>query len=202
MSQPPDGHVSIDNHAPNQGAQGTMSDVTVNNYHASPLLPDAPRSLMLAKVRASWITGVLEQSLYSLIQLQPGLRSDLCKVDLPIRALVQEAGGSAEDLPDGMPIASVFDRFGGALLILGAPGAGKTTLLLELCRALLDQAVADPTHLMPVVFPLSTCAAERKPLAEWLVDQFVTLYQVRRKVAEGWVAVDQVRCLLNYRGTK
>lgn len=164
---------------------------------APPLPPDAPRSLMLAKVRSIWIAGVLEKSLYGLVQLQPGLRSDPRKVDLPIRALVQEAGGPAEDLPNGTPIASVFDRFGGALLILGAPGAGKTTLLLELCRALLDRAAADPALPMPVVFPLSTWAAERKPLAEWLVDQLVTLYQMRRKDAAAWVAQDLVLPLLD-----
>ena len=46
-----------------------------------------------------------------------------------------------------------------SLLILGAPGSGKTTLLLELARDLLTRATHDPTHPIPVVFPLSTWAA-------------------------------------------
>jgi hypothetical protein len=197
MSQPPDGRISIDNQASNQGAQGHIGAVTIHNHNAPPPPPDALRSSMLAKVRTIWIVGMLEKSLYGLVQLQSGLRSDPRKVDLPIRALVQEAGGPAEDLPDGTPVASAFDCFGGALLILGAPGAGKTTLLLELCRTLLDQAEVDPALPMPVIFPLSTWAAERKPLEQWLVDQLVTLYQVRRKTAAAWVAQDQVLPLLD-----
>jgi fluoride ion exporter CrcB/FEX len=160
-------------------------------------LPDSPRGLMIANVRATWITGVLEKSLYREVQLQPGLRSDPRKVNLPIRALVQEAGGQAEDLPDGIPIAQIFDRFGGALLILGEPGAGKTTLLLELCRTLLDRAEHDLSLPMPIVFPLSTWISGRRLLTEWLVDQLVTLYQVQRKVAVTWVAENRVLPLLD-----
>ena len=62
------------------------------------------------------------------------------------------------------------------LLILGAPGSGKTTLLLELARDLLDRAVRDPTHPIPVVFPLSTWAESRRPLAEWLVEELYQRY--------------------------
>ncbi|HEU4322891.1 MAG TPA: hypothetical protein VFS21_07045 [Roseiflexaceae bacterium] len=114
-------------------------------------LPETPRGLMITKVRAMWIAGVLERSLYRAVQLAPGLRSDPRRVDLPVRALVQEAGGQAEDLPEGTRIVDVYDRFGGALLILGAPGAGKTTLLLELARELLNRAEADAALPIPVV---------------------------------------------------
>ncbi|HEU4328738.1 MAG TPA: NACHT domain-containing protein [Roseiflexaceae bacterium] len=160
-------------------------------------LPETPRGLMIAKVRAMWIAGVLERSLYRAVQLAPGLRSDPRRVDLPMRALVQEAGGQAEDLPEGTRIVDVYDRFGGALLILGAPGAGKTTLLLELARELLDRAEADATLPIPVVFPLSTWAADRKPLEQWLIDQLKVLYQVSKKQATAWVEQHQILPLLD-----
>ena len=64
------------------------------------------------------------------------------------------------------------------LLILGAPGrAGKTTLLLELARDLLTRRAGDdPTHPIPVVFPLSTWSETRKPLDQWLVDELNLRY--------------------------
>ena len=78
-----------------------------------------------------------------------------------------------------------------------APGSGKTTLLLELARDLLDRAAHDPTHPIPVVFPLSTWAESRRPLAEWLVEELYQRYDVSRKVALEWVATDQILPLLD-----
>src|SRR5690348_16224042 len=84
-----------------------------------------------------------------------------------------------------------------SLLILGMPGSGKTTLLLELARDLLDRAAHDPTHPIPVVFPLSTWAQSRKPSDEWLVDELNLRYDLPRKLAQEWVAADQVLPLLD-----
>jgi hypothetical protein len=84
-----------------------------------------------------------------------------------------------------------------SLLILGAPGSGKTTLLLELARDLLARAADDPTHPIPVVFPLSTWAQSRKPLAEWLEDELSLRYDVPRKIARKWVPDDQILPLLD-----
>src|SRR6185295_2196028 len=115
--------------------------------------------------------GVLLQSLYGEMRLALGLSADPKKVDIPLHAQVQELGGQRVDLVPGTPIASVFDRLGGALLILGAPGGGKTTLLLELAQTLLDRAKNDPLHAIPVVFNLASWASRRLPLDQWLVEE-------------------------------
>jgi len=95
-----------------------------------------------------------------------------------------------------MQIVKVFDAME-QLLILGAPGSGKTTLLLELARDLLDRAARDPTHPIPVVFPLSTWAESRRPLAEWLVEELYQRYVVHRKIGQAWVEADQILPLLD-----
>ncbi|HEU4326696.1 MAG TPA: hypothetical protein VFS21_26385, partial [Roseiflexaceae bacterium] len=48
-----------------------------------------------------------------------------------------------------------------------------------------------------MVFPLSTWAAERKPLDQWLIDQLRVLYQVSKKQATAWVEQHQILPLLD-----
>lgn len=79
-------------------------------------------------------------------------------------------------------ILDVFDEVGGALLILGAPGTGKTTLLLELARDLLDRAEHDPTHPIPVVFPLSSWAERRLPLVTRPMHELYIFWQGSRSM--------------------
>ena len=50
---------------------------------------------------------------------------------------------------------------------------------------------------MPVVFPLSTWAARRPPLAEWLVEELAERYDVPRAVGTAWVADEQILPLLD-----
>jgi hypothetical protein len=100
-------------------------------------------------------------------------------------------------LPPGTQIVDVFDEVDRALLILGTPGAGKTTLLLTLARALLLRAAHDPDQPIPVVFPLSSWAERRRPLANWLVDALNEQYDVPRKKAQAWVDADHILPLLD-----
>src|SRR5512135_310126 len=128
------------------------------------------RSRMLGKVRRIWITGLLERSLFHETRILLGLSERLDAVARPMDLLVQRPGQGERPLPPGTQIVKVFDAME-QLLILGAPGSGKTTLLLELARDLLARAEDDPTHPIPVVFPLSTWAESRRPLAQWLVEE-------------------------------
>jgi DNA polymerase III delta prime subunit len=106
-------------------------------------------------------------------------------------------GHLRRSLPSGVGIVAVFDQFGQALLILGAPGAGKTTLLLELARDLLDRADSDPEHPIPMVFDLSSWAVRRPPLDKWLVEELHDRYDVPRGIGRAWVTSDQVLPLLD-----
>jgi predicted NACHT family NTPase len=100
-------------------------------------------------------------------------------------------------LPAGTSIVEIYDEADGELLILGEPGAGKTTLLLQLTRTLLDRALADERHHIPVVFNLSSWALRQGSLADWLAEELWTKYQVPRQVSQSWIGSDQVLPLLD-----
>ena len=155
------------------------------------------RRAMLAKLKSIWIDGLLEQSLAKELRIALDLIEKPDVVDLPLNAFVQELRQPPRALPAGTPIAEVFEKMGGELLILGAPGAGKTTLLLELARYLLDRAISDEAHPIPVVFNLSSWAQRQQPLATWLVDELNSIYDVPRKVAQAWIADDALLLLLD-----
>lgn len=155
------------------------------------------RQAMLENVRATWIAGVLDYSVArdARIALRLEVRPDA--VITPVALVFQRLGRVAQQLPTGTAIRDIYDQFGGALLVLGAPGAGKTTLLLELTRDLLDRANDDPQHPIPVVFPLSIWTAQHRPLAAWLVDELVLRYQVSRSLAQAWIDADAILPLLD-----
>ncbi len=155
------------------------------------------RQRLLAKVRAFWITGVLEHSLHGAALITLGLHKQPEAVANPWRLVLQQPDMIPQRLPSGTRITQVYDDAEGELLILGEPGSGKTTLLLELARDLLDRAEQDDTHPMPVVFNLSSWAATQQPITSWLVDELNSKYQVPRKLAQGWIESDQVLPLLD-----
>jgi predicted NACHT family NTPase len=106
-------------------------------------------------------------------------------------------GGDSGPLPAEVSITKVFDRLGGGLLILGAPGSGKTTALLELARDLLDAAEADQSAPLPVVFNLSSWAATRGRLDEWLVEELNRSYKVSRATGRQWLDARELLPLLD-----
>ncbi len=100
-------------------------------------------------------------------------------------------------LARGRSITQVYDAADGELLILGAPGAGKTTQLLELAKDLLERAEVDEQHPMPIVFNLSSWSTKQQSLADWLVEELVSKYQVPRKLGQTFVEDDQILPLLD-----
>jgi Domain of unknown function (DUF4062)/NACHT domain len=181
------------------GGDFTLHEVTIQPYFGDTRRSDPAsrnRRAMIEKVWVIWIIGVLQPSLPHDILVDLGLTERPAMVTRTLDVLVQP------DLADrvltpGTPVIDVFDRLDRALLMLGAPGAGKTTLLLTLARDLLQRAVQDPEQPIPVVFPLSSWAAQRRPLAVWLVDELQQRYDVPRKLGQAWVDADQVLPLLD-----
>lgn len=155
------------------------------------------RRRFLKRVRTTWITGVLEHSLYNATLMTLGLTEHPDALANPWHLLVQETDQPPRPLPAGTTIAQVYDAADGALLILGEPGAGKTTLLLELARTLLERAEHITDHPLPAVFNLSSWAQKRQPLASWLVEELHDKYQVPRKLGASWIASDQLLPLLD-----
>jgi hypothetical protein len=152
---------------------------------------------MLQKVRDFWVKGVLENSLHGAALIGLGIEYKPDAVVHPWDMVIQQADRPTHSIPRGTKIVDVFDDLGGELLILGAPGSGKTTILLELTRELITRAEQDENLPMPVVFNLSSWAEKRMPLAEWLVDELNTRYDVPRKVGKAWIDVDAVLPLLD-----
>ncbi len=152
---------------------------------------------MLAKVRSFWIKGVLDNSLHGAALMALGLQEQPDAVAHPWQLVLQEPDQSTRSLPAGTRITQVYDEAVEELLLLGELGSGKTTLLLELARDLLDRAVKDNTLPMPLVFNLSSWAVRQAPLAEWLIDEMNTKYQVPRSLGQEWIAADQVLPLLD-----
>jgi DNA polymerase III delta prime subunit len=155
------------------------------------------RRAMIQKVRAIWVTGVLQRSLYQETLITLGLAERPDAVERPMDILVQRPDKADQPLPPGKRVVDVYDELGGSLLILGAPASGKTTLLLELARDLLDRAEQEESHPIPVVFPLSTWAEQRLPLTTWLVDELNKRYDVPRKIGQAWVEAEQILPLLD-----
>jgi hypothetical protein len=148
------------------------------------------RQRMIGKVREAWIRGVLDKVL-------SGADSFTLGLDFAPTAVVQSRGLPTAPLLDSRNIVEVFEEFDRRLLVLGSPGAGKTILLLQLARRLLN----DADHLIdapiPVVLNLSSWAARRLPLDEWLVEDLGAVYQVPARVARDWVERQQLLLLLD-----
>jgi hypothetical protein len=159
--------------------------------------PAEQRQEMIARVRADWVKGVLEKSLYETARIDLGLTTRPGAVERGIDVLIQRPGEESQPLHPGTRLLSVFDDQLGQLLVLGAPGAGKTTLLLELARDLLDRAEQEVTHPIPVVFNLSSWARRGAPLDEWMAEELRARSDAPRRLAREWVARDQILPLLD-----
>jgi hypothetical protein len=115
----------------------------------------------------------------------------------PWTEFVQESNLPPQTQPLGIHITQIYDNADEAFLLLGEPGAGKTTLLLELTLDLLSRARADETHPIPVVFNLSSWAQKRQSIQNWMIEELSSKYQVPHKLAEEWVAANQILPLLD-----
>lgn len=155
------------------------------------------RRSLIKRVRTTWIEGLLEHSLHEAVRLELHLEERPDMLANPWILQVQELDRAPEPLPAGTSIVQVYDEAGGELLILGEPGAGKTTLLLELARELLERAEQEKHHRLPVIFNLSSWATKCGTLADWLVEELWTKYQVLHKIGQAWIDADQILPLLD-----
>ena len=157
------------------------------------------RKVLLNKVNNFWIKDVLEKSLHSKVLIELGLEQRLDAVARPFRDVQEIPEESRQTLPSGTGITQVFNYMGEGrtLLILGEPGAGKTTILLKLAQNLIAHTEEDLSLPIPVVFNLSSWASERQTIADWLVGELNSKYQVSQKLGKAWVEEQQLLLLLD-----
>ena len=149
------------------------------------------RQVMLARVRHRWITGVLDPSLTDQVRIRLRMhrRPDAVR---PPDMMIRRAGARTVAVPADMSISAIFNELGGGLLILGAPGSGKTTAILQLARDLIEDAEADQTQPIPIVFSLSSWAARRPTLDDWLINELHTRYFIPRQIGARWLAGNEL----------
>lgn len=157
------------------------------------------RAHMIVRVRSSWITGVLGQSLHAAARTVVASPCRPLSAGQPVSLwnLVYIQGETVEIIAAKTPIVDIFERkVGGALLIEGGPGSGKTTLLLQLASDLLDLAETEPLRPIPVVFKLASWTPSRS-LHDWLVDELQKLYDVPPNLGRNLIESVQVMPLLD-----
>jgi eukaryotic-like serine/threonine-protein kinase len=181
------------------GGDVVVRDITVN---APPPPPeDLPRLVsLLRRVRADYITGMLEHSVHAaVLDLNKELRGEV--IAHPAASTLERSDRTRRRLAPGESLISLFDEVGFGLLILGGAGSGKTFSLLELARDLLDRAErdllarTDAPQAVPVYFNLSTWT-ERLPLLSWLAKEFGR-FEVPDRQARAWLGAQRVVLLLD-----
>ncbi len=140
---------------------------------------------------------MLSQSLQGAVQIELGLASRPAAIQNAALLALHLPEQAEQALPPHASITDAYDQAQHELLILGEPGAGKSTLLLELAHHLVEHAKQDTEQPVPVLLPLSSWAINRRPLQEWIIDQFAQLYAIPRKLSMHWVRTGMILPLLD-----
>ncbi|MGB6687156.1 MAG: CHAT domain-containing protein [Terracidiphilus sp.] len=155
-------------------------------------------SILAAKVRRYWVEGVLVKKLEQSAHMSLGLDLVTDAVNSPFApgsaGTVESASGS-ESLGE-RTTADVLLEYG-SLLVLGEPGSGKTVALLELARDLLQSAETDPSLAVPVVFNLSSWAAKKSSLSDWMTAELTLKYQIPKATGSAWLCSGSLFPLLD-----
>jgi serine/threonine protein kinase/DNA polymerase III delta prime subunit len=199
FSQKPDAAPQTATNQGNGMVYPLAMDMQLPNQNPSLMSPSKQRNRqrMIQKVRAFWITGVLDPSLHNAPFIRPELREKQDAVARPWAATLHHTQQQSDALTSGSSITEVYDQAGGELLILGEAGSGKTTLLLQLARDLLARAEQDMSAPIPVVFPLCSWAEKQLPIDQWLLEELTSKYQVPRLLGGTWLRSEIILPLLD-----
>ncbi|MEH2255358.1 NACHT domain-containing protein [Nostoc sp.] len=157
------------------------------------------REVLLNKVKQYWIKGVLEKSLYTKSLIDLGLEERLDAVKRPSNIVQEIPNESGQTLPEGKSISDVFNQMGKGrtLLILGEPGAGKTITLLKLAQELIARTEKDLSQPIPVVLNLSSWGNKQQTIADWLIEELNSTYQISKALGKVWIEDQQLLLLLD-----
>ena len=154
------------------------------------------RKVLLNKVKQYWIQGVLEKSLHTQAFIELGFEESLEALQQPFSEIAPEF---VPTLPKGEQISNVFNKMGEGrtLLILGEPGAGKTITLLKLAQDLIARSEQDLSHPIPIVLNLSSWGSKRRKIADWVIEELNSKYQISSALGQAWVKEEQLLLLLD-----
>ncbi|MEH2025920.1 NACHT domain-containing protein [Nostoc sp.] len=157
------------------------------------------REVLLNKVKQYWIKGVLEKSLYTKSLIDLGLEERLDAVKRPSNIVQEIPNESGQTLPEGKSVSDVFNQMGKGrtLLILGEPGAGKTITLLKLAQELIARTEKDFSQPIPVVLNLSSWGNKQQTIADWLIEELNSTYQISKALGKVWIEDQQILLLLD-----
>jgi eukaryotic-like serine/threonine-protein kinase len=153
--------------------------------------------ILLRKVKAFWVGGVLEKSVHGQALIDIGKEMWTEETEHPWEQILELPDQTSRTLRSGEPIGDLFDEVGRSLLILGAPGSGKTITLLVLARELIHRAESDSAQPIPVVFNLSSWNDGEQSLLDWLINELLTKYQIPRRIGNSWLAANWIVPLLD-----
>lgn len=151
--------------------------------------------ILLDRVQAYWVEGVLKQSLHHKEAIALGKEVREKSVEPPWKYAAPLPDTLRELMLHDRDITILFDATG-LLLILGEPGSGKTTTLLELADGLVTRAKNDPTERVPIVLNLSSWA-QTQTLDEWIAAELLAKYRVPKSIASAWLEHDYLVPLLD-----
>lgn len=155
------------------------------------------RYKLLEKVRFFWIEGFLESSLRDLPYINPTYEFSKGAVKPAWGLLFEGQYFDTKRIPPDASPYKIFEESGHEMLILGDPGSGKTTLMLQMVRDLLNRAVHDESYPIPIIFNLSSWAAQRHPIEDWVVNELALKYQVPEKIGKVWLEKSQISLMLD-----
>lgn len=155
------------------------------------------RKNMLGLVNTMWIKGVLHRSLHDSIMIEIGIKERIDAIEPLWKVSLYSSSEELEEFYVTTQVAEVFDEANGLLLILGEPGSGKTTTLLQLADTLIMRALGDPQHSIPVILNLSSWIGEKLPIAEWVIRELHSKYDVPTPLGTYWVTNDHLLYLFD-----
>jgi hypothetical protein len=138
------------------------------------------RVLLLDKLEATWLAGVLQPIRRERVQLRPVLVSTTTVELAAIDHVLAHAG---------------------MVVVRGEPGSGKTTTLLELAELAHARARRDPSALLPVVLNLSSWSTwpgdSLADWLDWLINALRIEYGIPSRVAARWLEDDALLLVLD-----